>query len=532
MKKYLCFLLAAVTIFLFSVPVSAAAVQPLIYTYDDMEIVPADEDLTIRFDPVPGAKSYIIIMKILKGRPRTTDTTNEECLPGCRYSYTVTSRRLCLDSELLVPGHYLKIYIEARDAADRQISNSTMYLFAKAPDMELTPDNPWYYIDTAEVPGILTAGSSGRYVKWLQQALNVICSSGLDVDGSFGNKNKSAVQRFQKNNGLSGNGSVNAATADALIRALEDVGCYAPYPAASGTVLTDFVCWQQNEKPLTSISLPADSKYFVGSYGCGAAALVNALAYLNGGVRYDDDTAYTMTKNICKKAGITRDGCYVYGMLTNSALRSEYGFDYIGTALHNDVGAALASSNAVAFVGVPNTDLRNDTDSKSSHVIVLAEYDPVTRMVFVLDSFEYVTSSGTHAYVSVDTYSAETAYGYWCELDKLHFTSAYFIDLKAPASAAVSDSVPQDDRGSLSPEPAEDPNVQSSAPAHSPKTQDDRGSLPPEPAEDPDVPSSVPAHSSKPQNNPDPFISEPKEKISASFSAAQYDLLGFTKVSD
>jgi murein DD-endopeptidase MepM/ murein hydrolase activator NlpD len=55
--------------------------------------------------------------------------------------------------------------------------------------------------------GTLKSGVKNDQVKWLQDALNKIMKSGLEIDGSFGPKTEAAVKDFQKKYGLAVDGS-------------------------------------------------------------------------------------------------------------------------------------------------------------------------------------------------------------------------------------------------------------------------------------------------------------------------------------
>jgi peptidoglycan hydrolase-like protein with peptidoglycan-binding domain len=58
-------------------------------------------------------------------------------------------------------------------------------------------------------------------VQWLQESLNKLANAGLTVDGSYGQRTKTAVENFQKQNGLTVDGWAGVATTGAILAALE-----------------------------------------------------------------------------------------------------------------------------------------------------------------------------------------------------------------------------------------------------------------------------------------------------------------------
>ena len=71
--------------------------------------------------------------------------------------------------------------------------------------------------------------SSSTYIRWVQQSLNQIQSSGLVVDGVKGPKTTAAVKQFQQRRGLTADGIVGPITEAALVAA------GAPAPPKTGT---------------------------------------------------------------------------------------------------------------------------------------------------------------------------------------------------------------------------------------------------------------------------------------------------------
>lgn len=71
--------------------------------------------------------------------------------------------------------------------------------------------------DTIDYPcpdddSVLEKGSKSEEICWLQTALNMITGANLEVDGSFGDKTKSAVIEFQSQYGLTTDGTVDGQT--------------------------------------------------------------------------------------------------------------------------------------------------------------------------------------------------------------------------------------------------------------------------------------------------------------------------------
>lgn len=64
---------------------------------------------------------------------------------------------------------------------------------------------------------VLSRGSNGADVCWLQTALNMTENAGLEVDGIFGPASDAAVKAFQENHGLEASGSVGSMTIQAIV---------------------------------------------------------------------------------------------------------------------------------------------------------------------------------------------------------------------------------------------------------------------------------------------------------------------------
>lgn len=69
---------------------------------------------------------------------------------------------------------------------------------------------------------LLSTGSRGSGVSWLQTALNKANNAGLDVDGQFGSGTKQAVINFQKANGLEADGIAGPATVNKLVEVIKN----------------------------------------------------------------------------------------------------------------------------------------------------------------------------------------------------------------------------------------------------------------------------------------------------------------------
>ena len=87
---------------------------------------------------------------------------------------------------------------------------------SKASAQPATPSNNWDSVCTAELP-ILAYGAKGEPVRALQALLNLRGNYGLEIDGSFGPKTKSAVYDFQLDKQIEVDGSVGPITWGKLI---------------------------------------------------------------------------------------------------------------------------------------------------------------------------------------------------------------------------------------------------------------------------------------------------------------------------
>ncbi|HEZ7985548.1 MAG TPA: RICIN domain-containing protein [Ruminococcus sp.] len=96
---------------------------------------------------------------------------------------------------------------------------------------------------------LLSTGSRGSGVSWLQTALNKANNAGLDVDGQFGSGTKQAVINFQKANGLEADGIAGPATVNKLVEVIK--GQMNPTQPPSWSWIsatddrTDFCCGEQ-----------------------------------------------------------------------------------------------------------------------------------------------------------------------------------------------------------------------------------------------------------------------------------------------
>lgn len=84
----------------------------------------------------------------------------------------------------------------------------------------MVPDQWWD--DTRELSE--TSSSNPEYIRWVQTALSQILGTQLAVDGVWGNETRSAVRRFQQQQGLTNDGVVGAQTDVALRMALSANG--------------------------------------------------------------------------------------------------------------------------------------------------------------------------------------------------------------------------------------------------------------------------------------------------------------------
>lgn len=102
--------------------------------------------------------------------------------------YTILLSVLCVNSQMHVTSYFLSANAEDTSSYD-------------------TIDYPCPDDDS-----VLEKGSKSEEICWLQTALNMIIGANLEVDGSFGEKTKSAVIEFQSQYGLTADGTVGGQT--------------------------------------------------------------------------------------------------------------------------------------------------------------------------------------------------------------------------------------------------------------------------------------------------------------------------------
>lgn len=121
-------------------PTSAAVEKPIIYSHDEYETIPSDEDLTLRWDRVRGdCDHYYVRAKILRGAPAGGD--NEKAVSGYDFlDEYVTRRRFTIEKEDLLPGKWLKVYVESRNSDGAYLSHYAAYLFIEDSDTPIAAD--------------------------------------------------------------------------------------------------------------------------------------------------------------------------------------------------------------------------------------------------------------------------------------------------------------------------------------------------------------------------------------------------------
>lgn len=89
--------------------------------------------------------------------------------------------------------------------------------------------SPWDYSETPTRAIYYTSPvMTGNDVKWVQQALNIVMKSGLEIDGSFGPASKKATKSFQKKYKLEQDGSFGPASRKKMISLLKEKGYTEP----------------------------------------------------------------------------------------------------------------------------------------------------------------------------------------------------------------------------------------------------------------------------------------------------------------
>lgn len=431
--KLLCLVLAAVSL-LTVLPLSAASRNEIVFNYDDLEVIDADSP-RLSWDSVKGADYYEIIIKVLKGQP---DYGNSNESAAVSYEMLITNRKIDLE-RYLEPGKYLKIWVCARDYLYNKICGKSLYLrcAGKAGDKKVNPYTVCQNIPMVTIPD----GSVSSLVGWVQCSLNLIMDAGLDIDNSNGPKTRNAVKQFQKKYGLSADGSCGPKTLAKLMSVLEEqYGC-TPFKFGN-TVNENCFVFQQNDSYEQDTSEGKDVNYFgtlktngsdkVSASGCGPMALFNAINYMNGGNYYTVETGRPLVADIVKKSGCNNSGVNVSTMLTKC---QDGKYEYVGTCKDSDLANLFSNgAHVIAIAGISNKTLRKDYNGNGAHIIAFVG----TRInangkteVYVLDSFNHVTSTGTHRFSDANNYNA----GYWVELNELTggFDTAYVIQLPGGA---------------------------------------------------------------------------------------------------
>jgi len=97
--------------------------------------------------------------------------------------------------------------------------------------------NPWHYCSTPY--GLFTTSmvnTYSTYVKWIQQALNVVMGTSLDVDGYYGTNTANAVKQFQSAYGLEVDGEFGSQSIAKMVSILNSKGYYETSTSSSETL--------------------------------------------------------------------------------------------------------------------------------------------------------------------------------------------------------------------------------------------------------------------------------------------------------
>lgn len=118
-------------------------------------------------------------------------------------------------------GNYKTNYVKTRNATSTGQVQCYIHPYYNSASIPENDDELGIPYPRPSGNPLLSMGSRGSGVSWLQTALNKANNAGLDVDGQFGSGTKQAVVNFQKANGLEADGIAGPATINKLVEVIK-----------------------------------------------------------------------------------------------------------------------------------------------------------------------------------------------------------------------------------------------------------------------------------------------------------------------
>ncbi len=138
-------------------------------------------------------------------------------------------------------GNYKTNYVKTRNATSTGQVQCYIHPYYNSASIPENDDELGIPYPRPSGNPLLSMGSRGSGVSWLQTALNKANNAGLDVDGQFGSGTKQAVVNFQKANGLEADGIAGPATVNKLVEIIKgQMNPFEPPNAPDVTIKVDY----------------------------------------------------------------------------------------------------------------------------------------------------------------------------------------------------------------------------------------------------------------------------------------------------